>query len=83
MDKRLPKIRKDISFFLSSEEAKVTKRKSAKLGLGVISLFFILQAVNDAFADHTSSLDNPGGRGAHNSSLASHSSGCGFHISGW
>lgn len=61
---KIPNIKKEISFFLSSEEAKVLRKDVAKIGLtaGIISSI-IAQASNaqawhnDAHADHSSHSD--------------------------
>jgi len=83
MNKKMPQIKRDIGVFLSSEEAKITKKNLAKLGLEAVSIFLILQTMQDAFADHNSYIENPNKRGQHHSVHTSGHSNCAIHASGW
>jgi len=70
MKKKIPQIKKDIIFFLTSEEAKITKKSALKVGLGLLIAHYIFQSTNDAFGhqSHTQSLNvirNPNKQGEH------------------
>ena len=76
--KILPAIKKDIKHFLLSEEAKMSKKSIANIGMSLTMLGVMLDA-GVAQAAHTSSFFNEPSRGAHSShgahgSHASHSS---------
>jgi hypothetical protein len=70
--KILPAIKKDIKHFLLSEEAKMSKKNIAKIGLSLTMLGVMLNTTT-ATAQHSSSFFNEPSRGAH-SSHASHGS---------
>ena len=73
--KILPAIKKDIKNFLLSEEAKISKKSIAKIGMGLTILGVMLDG-GVAQGDHSSSFFNEPARGAHSSHGAhgSHSS---------
>jgi len=76
MRRKLPAIKKDLSFFLSSEEAKITKKNAFKIGMGLLTILVISQILSSEAEGHSSSLSNPAGRGQHvsHSSHGSHGS---------
>jgi len=49
--KKIPQIKKDIKVFLTSEEAKITKKNALKMGLGISAALFILQSI-ESMASH-------------------------------
>ena len=72
----IPKIRKDIARFLTSEEGKILKKDIVKAAaiLGIIGA--TMMKAEDLLAQHTNALHNSGGQGSHvsHSSHASHAS---------
>ncbi len=71
----IPKIKKEISLFINSEEAKILKKDIAKLGLAASVIAGIMaQAQNSQAVDHTdSSAGHDNSTGPHNDHTA-HSS---------
>ena len=67
---KLPKIKKDIGVFLSSEEAKIVKSKALKAGIGLTMAAIALAKPLAALAQHTNYFSgNP------------NDCGCGCHVS--
>lgn len=72
MPGKFPEIKRDLKMFLSSEEAKMTKKNALRLSAGIIlALGMAKQA-----AAHTSQIDNSLATGRHisHASHASHAS---------
>lgn len=71
----LPAIKKDIKYFLLSEEAKISKKNIARIGLSLTMLGLMVNT-GLAQAEHESSYFNDPNRGGHSSHGAhgSHSS---------
>ncbi len=70
--KNLPKIKKNLKSFLSSEEGKISKKNALKLGLGLTLLATIFGAKNiwaghSSSTPHSSAFHNSGARGDHGS----------------
>ena len=79
--KVLPSIKKDIKYFLLSEEGKVSKKNIIKIGLGLAALGSLVNsasqaAVGPSIPEHQSSFYNDATSGKHGShgSHGSHSS---------
>jgi hypothetical protein len=53
------KIKKEVSLFLNSEEAKVLKKDIAKIGLTASVIAAIMHQITDAQAQHSEHDDNP------------------------
>ncbi len=71
----IPKIKKEISLFLNSEEAKVLKKDIAKLGLAASVIAGIMaQARNTRAEDHTDSSDDHNDHNDGHNDHTSHSS---------
>lgn len=67
---KIPKIKKDLSLFLSSEEAKINRKSALRFSLSCLLAIYAFRA-EEAFGhqDHSQSTDllsNPSGRGEHN-----------------
>lgn len=73
--KALPGIKKDLKYFLLSEEGKVTKQSIAKIGMGLTMAGIMLHAAQSSFAQHSSGTD------AHSSSLGGATDGHQSHAS--
>ena len=66
------KIKKEVSLFLNSEEAKVLKKDIAKIGLTASVIAAIMSQITEAQAQHNEHTDNPHYDG-HDSSHEDHS----------
>lgn len=53
------KIKKEVSLFLNSEEAKVLKKDIAKIGLSASVIAAIMSQITEAQAQHDEHTDNP------------------------
>lgn len=76
---KFPKFKKHAKMFLTSKEAKMTKKKAIYSGITVMAAFFAFSSVKEAIAQHTEHvnchIDNSGPTGAHHSQPhTSHSS---------
>ena len=74
MAKKFPEIKKDLKMFLSSEEAKMTKKNAFRLGAGIM---LTLGVAKQVLAQHGSAIDNTAahrGRHVSHSSHGSHAS---------
>ncbi len=65
--KKIPQIKKDLKVFLTSEEARITKKNALEIGLSIMTAFFVLQAMNSASAGTSTNswLRQPNKRGEH------------------
>ncbi len=74
--RKFPKIKKDLKVFLSSEEAKITKKKALRLGAGVIVTLGALNTALQKQASAQNYIDNAPATGRHvsHASHASHGS---------
>jgi len=65
MKNKLPSIKKDLKVFLTSEEAKMTKKKAIKMGLGVLTVLVVSQILSTEAEGHASYASQRNSRGAH------------------
>jgi len=65
MDK-IPKIKKNLKAFLTSEEGKITKKNALKLGV-ILTMIGATLGAKAVSAAHTSQFTNVAGRGQHTS----------------
>ena len=69
---KFPEFKKEISLFLSSEEAKVLKKDIAKIGLTAGAIAVIMAQSMDAEAFHSNSHNDGAGHSNHDSHSSSH-----------
>ena len=76
MKNKIPGIKKDLKMFLSSEEAKITKKKAVKMGIGLLTVLVVSQILSVQSEAQAGAVSNEGGRGRHtsHSSHGSHGS---------